>query len=64
MKKIIFYTLTFIVLSVASSCKCEKCKHAYLSDTKVCRDNFDNNEDYRNAIEINENIGYTCTPSN
>jgi hypothetical protein len=44
--------------------RCKDCVCDSVTDTpyieEVCRDNFDSNEDYNEAIAILENVGRSC----
>ena len=64
MKKAILYTFLLGVLATVSSCKCQKCKHDVLSDSKICKEDFNSNEEFQDAVEAAEDFGYKCSPSN
>lgn len=63
-KTSLLLAFAFVALATISSCKCEKCKHASLADTKICKDDFDNNADFQDAVKQAEDWGYKCSPSN
>jgi len=64
MKKIILFLFAAATLSIATSCKCHKCTHANLADTKICKEDYNSTQDYNDAVEAAKNWGYKCTPSN
>ena len=63
MKKILLILLC-VPLMFSCSKRCKDCVCDSVTDTpyieEVCRDNFDSNEDYNEAIAILENVGCSC----
>jgi hypothetical protein len=56
--KIIFLTLG-IGLFLAS-CQCKTCSKSGENDVKVCRDNYQNDDDYNQSLGAYQLNGYTC----
>ncbi len=64
MKKTLLYAFAFAAISTFASCKCQTCKHNVLADDKICKDDFNSNDDFNDAVTAAENFGYKCSPSN
>ncbi|HLP51031.1 MAG TPA: hypothetical protein VK154_09130 [Chitinophagales bacterium] len=64
MKKMMFYMLAFVTLTGAASCKCYTCKKDNAADFRLCKEDYANETDYKNAVNLLELGGYTCKKSN
>lgn len=61
MKKIFYFISIMVLSSSFYACeRCAKCTHAILNDSEICRENFDSEQDYQDAISAVEVIGYNC----
>ena len=58
------FLITLISCLFISCNKCQECTCDSVTDIpyteEVCRDNFDSNEDYNEAIAILESVGCSC----
>ena len=43
-----------------ASCQCKTCTKSGENDVKVCRDNYETEEDYNDALGIYQLDGYNC----
>lgn len=60
MKKVfLIASLVFVVAGSLTSC-CKTCTQAGYNSVQVCRDNYNTEQDYTNAVSIYEALGYTC----
>ncbi len=64
MKKTILYAFAFALVAMMASCKCHTCERDNFPDSKLCKDDFNTTNDYNDAVELAESLGYKCKPSN
>lgn len=60
MKKTIIYLMMAAGFATLTSCKCQLCSKDNLPDQRFCKDDFNSNNDYNDAIDFWENLGYKC----
>jgi len=46
---------------VLTSCECKMCRKEGENDVKVCRDNYDSQEDYNQAVGVYQALNYDCS---
>jgi hypothetical protein len=53
--------LSIILICFASSCRrCQVCKKHGLPIEKICRDGYESEDGYQQALSERANAGYTC----
>jgi hypothetical protein len=52
--------LTLGIGTFLASCECKVCKKEGENDVKVCRDNYDTQEDYNQALGWYQLGGFSC----
>jgi len=50
-------------LSLASCSKCQTCTDNDSPEVRICRDDYDSDDEYNNAIDVTEALGYDCSGS-
>ena len=61
MKKYAHIILVAVVLTgFLTACQCKTCTKSGENDVKVCRDNYQTEEDYNDALGVYQLSGYSC----
>lgn len=50
------------LMSFLTACQCKTCTKSGENDVRVCRDNYETEEDYNDALGIYQLNGYSCNP--
>jgi ABC-type oligopeptide transport system substrate-binding subunit len=60
MKKLLLgLSIAFLLTATLSSC-CKTCAKTGENSVQVCRNNYNTEQDYTNAVSVFEFLGYTC----
>lgn len=61
-KSIILFAAISAIFTFSSCTKCNECSDCPLGiEDTICRDGYDSNSDYQNAVDEAENAGCNCS---
>ncbi len=60
MKTILLVVSVMVVLGASSCRRCVACKKHGVPVEKICRDSYNNEDSYNQAIGDKQNAGYVC----